>query len=203
VPDANISVAATVLTPIVDSYALQSLSAYISASDPLQPRGLRQAFRVMSCIVDRDAIQFIHDTFLAANGANLSSIIGLDASVTFQPATKSLIEQSLNNGGNPQGIDITKAPYFWMVENWSWSAEADDNVVNDFADAITAEIEAGLAARDAQGGFLYMNDAGKDQPVFQNYPADNLQRLQAIREKYDPSGLYTILMPGGWKFANV
>ncbi|KAI0128522.1 FAD binding domain-containing protein [Xylariales sp. AK1849] len=194
---------APILTPVADSYTLQPLSMYVLATDSLQPLGLRQAFRVMSCVVDRDAVQHIHDTFLGANMRNLSAISGLSASVTFQPATSDFIEQGINNGGNPQGVDISKAPYFWMVENWTWSDQADDEVVDAFAEQLTSDIEAGLLARGVEGGFLYMNDAGKGQPVFQNYPAANLAKLKVIRQKYDPLAIYTRLLYGGWKVLSV
>jgi hypothetical protein len=48
-----------------------------------------------------------------------------------------------------------------------------------------------------------MNDAGLGQPIFQNYPAANLAKLKTIRSKYDPNKVFTTLMPGGWKVANV
>jgi hypothetical protein len=45
---------------------------------------------------------------------NIYGVAGLQASasVTFQPVTKNFVQQGINKGGNPQGVDITKAPYF-------------------------------------------------------------------------------------------
>ena len=105
------------LVPTVDTYALQPPSSYITAIDALQPDGLRQQFTIMSSIVDRSALDIIHDTFLLEIYTKLSGVSGLQTSLTFQPITKELIQQGVNKGGNPQGVDISKAPYFWMVEN--------------------------------------------------------------------------------------
>lgn len=160
-------------------------------------------FRVLSLVVDRDAVDYVHDTFIAAATAKLSGVVGLSASVTFQPITKEFIQQGIAKGGNPQGVDPAKAPYFWVVENLSWQDAKDDATASSFADSVTADIEAGLEARGVAGGYLYLNDAGKGQPIFQSYPAANLARLKAIRTKYDPLRIFTNLLVGGWKVADV
>lgn len=187
------------LAPLADAYAQQPLADYIAATDALQPNGLRQTFRTLSSVVNRDAVQQIHDTFISQVSSKLSNIPGLQASITFQPVTKSFLQRSVESGGNPQGVDITKAPYFWMVENWTYTDSSYDATVEAAADTITADINAVLAQMSYDATYLYMNDAGKEQRVFQSYPAANLRRLKAIRAKYDPLRVYTNLLVGGWK----
>lgn len=189
------------MTPLVDTFAYQPLSSYLAQTDPLQPYGLRQEFRTVPFIVNESAIAYVHDTFLSQI-SQLSTVAGLSASFTFQPITKSFIQAGIDAGGNPQGVDITKAPYLWIVFNWTWDDEADDATVHAFAVKLTEQIDAQLATWGLEGGYTYMNDAGRGQRVFQSYPAANLARLQEIRDKYDPSRVFTDLMPGGWKVAN-
>ncbi|GKT59420.1 FAD binding domain-containing protein [Colletotrichum tofieldiae] len=188
-----------ILAPVDDSYALQPLAEYVSAVDALQPTGLRQEFRVLSLVVDRESVDYVHDAFLAATSSKLTGIVGLSASITFQPITKEFIQQGIAKGGNPQGVDPAKAPYFWIVENVTWQEAKDDETAKAFADVVTADIEAGLEAKGVAGGYLYLNDAGKGQKIFQSYPAANLAKLKAIRTKYDPLRIYTNLLTGGWK----
>ncbi|EQB55046.1 FAD binding domain-containing protein [Colletotrichum gloeosporioides Cg-14] len=189
-----------VLAPVADSYALQPLAEYVSAVDALQPTGLRQEFRVLSLVVNREAVDLVHNSFIAAATSKLSSVVGLSASITFQPVTKEFIEQGISRGGpNPQGVDPVKAPYFWVVENLSWQDAKDDVAARGFAETVTADIEAALEAKGVSGGYLYLNDAGKGQRIFQTYPAANLARLKAVRTKYDPLRIYTNLLVGGWK----
>lgn len=150
--------------------------------------------------VDRDAVDLVHDTFFDAANSELSGIKGLTASISFQPVTKDFIQQGVRRGGvNPQGVNPDRAPYFWAVLNLSWQDPDDDVTSRAFARSITADIEAALDDKGVMGGYLYMNDAGKGQPVFQNYPTDNLARLKEIRTKYDPLRIYTNLLIGGWK----
>lgn len=190
------------LPPVADSYALQPLAEYIAATDALQPNGLRQAFRTLSSIVNREAVQEIHDTFISGVTSKLAGVAGMQASITFQPVTKSFLQKSVDSGGNPQGVDVSKGPFFWMVENWTWTNASDDVAVQAAADAITADIKARLVQKSHSAGYLYMNDAGKGQRVFQGYPAANLRRLKLIRLKYDPLKIYTNLLVGGWKVAD-
>ncbi|KAJ4985548.1 Bifunctional solanapyrone synthase 4 [Stagonosporopsis vannaccii] len=190
------------LPPVADSYAPQPLADYIAATDALQPNGLRQTFRTLSSVVNRDAVQKIHDTFISQVSSKFSNVPGLQASITFQPVTKSFLEKSAESGGNPQGVNISKAPYFWVVENWTYTDSAYDASVEAAADAITANINALLAQKSYSATYLYMNDAGKGQRVFQGYPAANLRKLKAIRTKYDPLRVYTDLLVGGWKVAD-
>lgn len=96
-------------------------------------------------------------------------------------------------------MDPAKAPYFWVVENLSWQDAKDDAAARGFAEAVTADIEAALEAKGVAGGYLYLNDAGKGQRIFQTYPAANLASLKAVRTKYDPLRIYTNLLVGGWK----
>jgi hypothetical protein len=190
------------LPPVADSYALQPLADYIAATDALQPNGLRQVFRTLSSVVDREAIQEIHDTFVSQVSSKLATVAGLQASITFQPVTKSFLQKSVDSGGNPQGVDILRAPFFWQVLNFTWNLASDDSTVQAAADVITADINRILAKKSYSAKYLYMNDAGKGQRVFQSYPAANLRKLKLIRAKYDPLKIYTNLLVGGWKVAD-
>ena len=67
---------------------------------------------MISSIADASALGIVHDTFVEMVTTNIHGVAGLQASVAFQPVTKNFIQQGINKGGNPQGLDITKAPYF-------------------------------------------------------------------------------------------
>lgn len=116
--------------------------------------------------------------------------------------TKSFLQKSVDSGGNPQGVDILRAPFFWQVLNFTWNLASDDSTVQAAADVITADINRILAKKSYSATYLYMNDAGKGQRVFQSYPAANLRKLKLIRAKYDPLKIYTNLLVGGWKVAD-
>jgi hypothetical protein len=47
--------------------------------------------------------------------------------------------------------------------------------------------------------FNYIGDAAGFQSIYLGYGAKNHERLQAIAQKYDPSGFFQTFMPGGFK----
>lgn len=121
--------------------------------------------------------------------------------MAFNPITTQLLAASNKWPGSLQGLD--QQPAFWIEQTYSWKNAADDAVVDEFIQNFNTDMLRRLEIMNATGSFYYLNEADVDQPVFQNYPATNLQRLKEIRCKYDPERVYTDLIPGGFKVADV
>lgn len=94
-----------------------------------------------------------------------------------------------------------------QIPNWTtvwqfstgWALAQDDLRMTNWAQKTLDHLhsvneEMGLA-RD----FIYMGDAGEFQDPFPTFPLENVQRLRAIRDEYDPSGVFTTLNWGGFK----
>lgn len=47
--------------------------------------------------------------------------------------------------------------------------------------------------------FLYHNFGAKTQKPFCGYGASNVKFLQKVAKKYDPTGVFQTLVPGGFK----
>ena len=82
---------------------------------------------------------------------------------------------------------------------------AYEPIVTEFLHRIGQRIRAALCENGLEhiiSPWIYLNDADKGQDVFGGYPAENVQALQKLRNKYDPDRVFTDLMPGGWKVAH-
>ncbi|KAK2808723.1 hypothetical protein FQN50_004394 [Emmonsiellopsis sp. PD_5] len=189
----------TALPALMKTYGPTTLAKYVASTDALIGPGTRQYFQVVSTLATLEALEIVHDTFVEGVKSKLWGIWDLQASIAFQPVTKQFIEAGVKKGGNPQGVDASKAPYFWMVQNFSWDKSDDDKLISDACASITAEINTKLEAVGQKADYQYMNDAGEGQQVFQNYGPGNLATLKKIRQKYDPDRLFTDAMEGGWK----
>ena len=134
------------------------------------------------------------DTLNASGIANTvdSFITGL----AFNPVTKPFAAAS---AGGPQGLALE--PSFWVEQSISWANADDDAAIEDFVVDVNTNIQSKLVALNATSQYTYLNDADKGQAVFETYGGENLMRLKEIRMKYDPSGVFTELMPGGFKVA--
>lgn len=102
----------TAVPALDNSYGPTTLAKYIAGTDALIPPGVRQEFHVVSSFATQEAIEIVHDTFAGMVNDEIADVAGLQASVAFQPVTKQFIQQGIDKGGNPQGVDVNNAPYF-------------------------------------------------------------------------------------------
>jgi hypothetical protein len=67
-----------------------------------------------------------------------------------------------------------------MVENFSWTDASDDDRIYCFCTEVTEAINDALAHEHQKATYLYMNDAGLGQKIFQNYGPGNLGELSLL-----------------------
>jgi hypothetical protein len=158
--------------------------------------GFRQKFRVVPIKADREAMDIVHDTWLSAlKESNVANRVpGFFAGLAYNCVTKTFAQQSQ---GMPQNVE--PIPQLWVEEAMSWSNAADDAEVEALVSNFNAEIEKQLEAKNLAVRYIYLNDADKGQKAFESYGVENVLKLKAIREKYDPRKVFTNLMPGGFK----
>ncbi|KAF6798760.1 FAD binding domain-containing protein [Colletotrichum musicola] len=166
-----------------------------------QLHGRHSRFWVLSFQANREAMTIVHDTFFELITKYLADVPGIGATLTFMPISKSSI--TANRGGgpasDPMGIDESQGPFIWVEESLGFVRAEDEDIVTRFYEALDLEIFARLNHLRVLTPYLYLNDAGKSQPVFEGYDPANLRRLRRIRHKYDPERIYTDQMPGGFK----
>ncbi|KAJ4365345.1 hypothetical protein N0V83_008966 [Neocucurbitaria cava] len=161
--------------------------------------GFRQSFRVVSAKATREAMDIVHDAwFNMLKERDLANRIpGFFCGLAYNSITRTFAAQSQ---GIPQNVDAE--PAFWVEESLSWSNAEDDMEIAQFVMDVNEEIESLLGEKGLLARYIYLNDANKDQDVFESYGAENVKVLQTIRAKYDPKRVYTDLMPGGFKVAH-
>ncbi|KAF2036663.1 FAD-binding domain-containing protein, partial [Setomelanomma holmii] len=158
--------------------------------------GFHQKLRVVSMKATREAMDIVHDAcFAKLRSTNIANRVpGSFAGLAYDSITRTFAERSQ---GTPMGVE--PIPQFWVEEATSWDYAADDAEVYTFLSEVNAEIEGRLEEKNLTLPYVYLNDADKGQKVSESYGKGNVARLRAIRKKYDPAGVFTVLMPGGWK----
>jgi hypothetical protein len=158
--------------------------------------GFRQKFRVVSTKATAEAMGIVHDTYFGSlRSSNIANRIPeFFSGLAFNAITRTMAEAS---AGAPQNIPLE--PAFWVEESVSWASASDDAEIEEWIRNVNVEIESKLVAANATSRYIYLNDADKGQEIFGGYGGENLERLKEVREKYDPSRVFTDLMPGGFK----
>ncbi|OJD11418.1 hypothetical protein AJ78_07814 [Emergomyces pasteurianus Ep9510] len=185
-----------------NTYRQTTLAKFAAEQDGFIPHPRRRSFGVVSSLGTAEAIRIVHDIFVNSAKDELSDIPEITTSLSFQPVTKRFIEEGARKGGNPQGLDASKAPYFWIVQIITWTHAKYDQRIAEYRKSTVVKMEDALDAAGQRADFRYLNDADKGQQVFENYGGDNLAKLKQIRAKYDPTLLYTNSLTGGWKVEN-
>lgn len=81
----------------------------------------------------------------------------------------------------------------------SWTNAADDALVERTLHALLEDINSAAKELGAFHPYIFANYAYKDQDVMGSYGAANLKKLKKVREEVDPKGIFTKLVPGGYK----
>ncbi|PSK58778.1 hypothetical protein B9Z65_6793 [Elsinoe australis] len=147
---------------------------------------------------DAPRLQQIYRDWRAAV-EDIADVQGLGATFVLNGAPKSAAAVALNNGvGNVWGL-ADDDNYIWWQFSTTWALPQDDLRVTTWSNSLLERIhrenvELGLATE-----FLYAGDANEFQNVFITYPKENQERLEQIRDMYDPEGVFRRLNFGGFK----
>lgn len=196
---------APVMAPIRGNLTTTTFGTWANQFPYDSDRGNRKIFHFFSIPADARAMEICLETYYETVRP-LAPAEGFFTAFSIMPITKHIIAQSAANGGSPVGLDENSAPALWLVESPSWANAGDDAAVLQAHDDANARINKALAAEGfAPLRFVYLSDASKAQldDVFPSYGEENVRKLQAIRDKYDPASVFTTLQPGGAKVAHV
>lgn len=189
------------VTPKTNTFASRTLANWSVEADQGfdQVHGQNFRFHGFTMLSSLDALYSVHDIFFNYTQEHGPAINGFISTLAMNPISRSFIEtnRGLDPAGDPMGIDSAAGPYFMCEETFSWTLQNDTEVIEKLISDINSEMHAKVG--DYLVPFLYLNNAGNGQDVFQSYNATNLARLKTIKQKYDSDGVYTNLLVGGFK----
>ncbi|KAL4891821.1 hypothetical protein BDV59DRAFT_208805 [Aspergillus ambiguus] len=125
--------------------------------------------------------------------ANISTI-----QLDWQPIGADWMAASAAKGGNALGLDPSKV-YLCYAEVVEWIGSAYDGIVAKWVEDTTNKINNATQKAGLYDPFNYMGDSAGFQSIFPGYGEVNHHLLQTVARKYDPSGVFQTLMPGGFK----
>ncbi|TVY35526.1 Bifunctional solanapyrone synthase [Lachnellula occidentalis] len=128
--------------------------------------------------------------------ATVAPISGVNWAISIQPWPQPFDTQG---SGNSLGLSASNGPLVLFLLSYSWSLASDDAAITAIAQKLIADIDAATQAAGQYSPFKYLNYAAYWQNPIASYGTASLQNLKAVAQKYDPTGVFQIGSPGGFK----
>ncbi|KAI0439915.1 putative FAD-binding oxidoreductase [Xylaria telfairii] len=117
--------------------------------------------------------------------------------VGWQPISTSAITAGHARGGNALGLE--NANQTWLAIDVGWWDAGDDATANEATASLIARVEDAAKSSGQYIDYIFMNDAAVTQNVIGHYGTENVGRLRAVQQQYDPREIFQSLVPGGFK----
>ena len=115
----------------------------------------------------------------------------------WQPISSSAALAGHASGGNPLGLQPVNQT--WLVLDVGWWKPEDDELAHNYTLGMINKIDDASKSSGHYVDYIFMNDAAADQPVIEHYGQENVAKLKATAQKYDPDQVFQNLASGGFK----
>ncbi|OAA79999.1 FAD binding domain protein [Akanthomyces lecanii RCEF 1005] len=165
------------------------------------PRGFRYVTASVTVSNDKDTLL---DFFKAADavydGLEVKNQIDWLVSIVPQPQLQEMYARE--RGGNVLGLQDVKEDQLvlWLVSRWN-DASLDSTMEDARQNFIDAAVSVGNK-HNTYSPFIYLNYASPKQDPLCGYGADNVAFMKKAAKKYDPTGVFQKLQPGGFKLSH-
>jgi hypothetical protein len=85
----------------------------------------------------------------------------------------------------------------------SWQGTEQDTLFQTAGADLVNRIREYARIIGADNPYLYLDYADVTQDPLASYGPENVEKMKAAAEKYDPSGIFQKLVPGGFKISKV
>ncbi|PGG98860.1 hypothetical protein AJ80_09442 [Polytolypa hystricis UAMH7299] len=190
------------ITPASDTTRVTSLSDLTEELGAAAPIGFRNQFTTATFKNGAKLLNGIVDIFITEVNRvkdSISTTSGFVPTVAFQPMPTVMTSKFSKRGGNALGVSPSEGPLILAQFNWQWASSADDHIVIPAIKSIVDQSNALAEEMGLANDFVYLNYAAPHQKPIQGYGAENVNKLRGAQKKYDPTKVFEILQPGGFK----
>lgn len=127
----------------------------------------------------------------------VQDIEGLTWSLSLEPLPPGIYQPGATS--NAMGLADRKGTRVICLLTNAWQNQADDERVYAATAALVTAVEEAARKLDAYDPFIYLNYAAPWQDPISSYGEESLKKLRGLRARVDPKGVFTHLIPGGFK----
>lgn len=101
--------------------------------------------------------------------------------------------------GNSLGLEASDGPLVLCLLSITWNLTKDDALVNNVAENLIGRVENAAKAAGLFNSYQYLNYAANFQQPILSYGNVSNAELRRVSKKYDPTGVFQTVVPGGFK----
>jgi hypothetical protein len=124
----------------------------------------------------------------------VSGVTGLQYSMNFQR-----IPTYITGNTNSLGLSPENGPLTLFQMSVTWKLASDDALVKNTVQNLIASVKKCTKKAGVFNSFKYLNYAASFQDPLSGYGPASEAKLTAASKKYDPTGVFQIALPGGFK----
>jgi hypothetical protein len=109
------------------------------------------------------------------------------------------LKHSDSNGMNVLGLKPEEAPLVLMSLEAAWENPELDSLVIGAGKKLISDIDTATRSAGMFHPFKYLNYAAAWQEPIESYGEENVSFLRHVSRKYDPSSVFQLRCPGGFK----
>ncbi|KAI1363924.1 hypothetical protein F5Y08DRAFT_353982 [Xylaria arbuscula] len=179
-----------------NSLRIASMGNLALETGALQQQGARQIYMVTTFL---SAVPVLNATWACFNEGvpDIQGIEGIVWSLVLEPLPPAFYAR--HGKMNSLGLSNRTEPLVVVLLTASWSNAADDDVVAGAAKKLLGDIESATQALGGWDPYKYLNYAGASQDPLGSYGEESLNHLRRVRSRFDPEGVFTHRVPGGFK----
>ncbi|KAL4928947.1 FAD-binding oxidoreductase [Aspergillus undulatus] len=124
--------------------------------------------------------------------------------IFFQPLPSYFAEISARKGGNMFAENLRdENAILWTAGVFVYTNQSDFAIASARMHEMVKELEVYSQATGTDNQLVYLNYAGFSQDPLGSYPAESVQHMKSVAERYDPEGKFQTRFPGGSKISRV
>ncbi|RMZ66126.1 FAD binding domain containing [Pyrenophora seminiperda CCB06] len=122
----------------------------------------------------------------------------------YQPLPPAYWRESAARGGNVLGLERFGEQVLCLYQPYiMWQGSQQDELFQAAGAELVRRVSEYSESIDAANPYLYLNYADITQDPLASYGAEAVKKMKAAARKYDPSGVFQKLVPGGFKVSNI
>ncbi|KAF2992906.1 hypothetical protein E8E14_000364, partial [Neopestalotiopsis sp. 37M] len=184
------------LPNLMNTSSIMNMTAAAKATRALSPEHPRSINRVLTLKLTEDVLKAVY-TQWQASLPGLQNVTGLMWALALEPLPPQIYAR--HAADNSLGLTGRNGTLVVCLLTVSWTEASDDAVVNAAAKSLIGGIADEAQKLNGLDPYIYLNYADKDQDVIPSYGAASVSKLQAVRDRVDPMGVFTNQVPGGYK----